>query len=497
MTCTGVDTMEHSLAESDSESDNLDNMISGLCSQNRFSSLDKRVGLDSGNEWRNGQRNKRRRNNTGSVDLDTFSSMSNEGKLNALFSKIINIEENQSAGTNRLANIIGTAHAKVVKLEESSIKHNEQLKILTYKSIDLEARSRRNNLIFHGLADVINENSKDLILEFLENELDVDVSSIPIDRAHRMGHPVIVRHGPRVTRRPLIVAFRNYPDTDLILERASALRGTNFRIDRDLPMEIRNARKALWPLYKDFKRNPNNRASIVYPAKLVVNSNVVEDKFPGWSTYIKKNRLEQFELANEVGNRNENEQNVNRSAQINFQQRRGNLNTYAGIQTNSFNSVQQGNMRHTMNTMNTTNTTFTTTSRKQPWENVTPRDNSAMNENSSQPSQLSHSQSNFRPEKQTKQRTTVQKKTVAKKNATQRTSNPKPRKKTTVKTTPKMKPIANSRTSSTTRRRSQVSDQQGQPIREGSSTMAQSADSQSMNENHGQISRGATEDTQT
>ena len=53
------------------------------------------------------QRHKWRRKNTGSVDLDIFSSMRNEEKLNELFYKVINIEQNQGTCTNRLTNIIG------------------------------------------------------------------------------------------------------------------------------------------------------------------------------------------------------------------------------------------------------------------------------------------------------------------------------------------------------------------------------------------------------
>ena len=80
------------MCETDSETDDFGSMLSGLCSQNRFSCLDERVGNSNGNEWENMQRHKRRRKNTGSVDLDTFSSMTNEEKLNELFSKVINIE---------------------------------------------------------------------------------------------------------------------------------------------------------------------------------------------------------------------------------------------------------------------------------------------------------------------------------------------------------------------------------------------------------------------
>ena len=52
------------------------------------------------------------------------------------------------------------------------------LKTLAYKSIDLEARSRRNNLIFWGLAENVRENCFAVIRDFIKNELDLDADKM-------------------------------------------------------------------------------------------------------------------------------------------------------------------------------------------------------------------------------------------------------------------------------------------------------------------------------
>ena len=70
-----------------------------------------------------------------------------------------------------------------------------------------------------------NENSRELIMEYLENELNLVPNLIPTERAHRLGHPMIVCQGSRITRRPLIIVFRNFPDTELILEQERRKRG--------------------------------------------------------------------------------------------------------------------------------------------------------------------------------------------------------------------------------------------------------------------------------
>ncbi|KAH3836713.1 hypothetical protein DPMN_110086 [Dreissena polymorpha] len=49
-------------------------------------------------------------------------------------------------------------HTKIHSIEETLTDHNARLKLLEYKSIDMEARSRRNNLIFSGISEHRDEN---------------------------------------------------------------------------------------------------------------------------------------------------------------------------------------------------------------------------------------------------------------------------------------------------------------------------------------------------
>ena len=61
-------------------------------------------------------------------------------------------------------------------------------------------------------------------------------------------------------------------------------------VSRDFPKEIAEARKQLWPRCKDAKHK-GHLASIVFPAKLVVNSKVVCDKFPDWHETLRGSRV--------------------------------------------------------------------------------------------------------------------------------------------------------------------------------------------------------------
>ena len=129
-----------------------------------------------------------------------------------------------------------------------------------------------------------------MICDFLSNELDLNPDFICIDRAHRIGK----RYSRGISRRQIIVAFRDYYDTVRIMERAKMLRDTRYGIDRDYPAEISKARKLLWNRYKELKASSSNPSDVMleYPARVVVGKTVVDDAFPEWFEVLKGTRLE-------------------------------------------------------------------------------------------------------------------------------------------------------------------------------------------------------------
>ena len=253
---------------------------------NRFSVLCDR----EQNEGFKEQRSKRKRVNTGSVDSDTFYSLSNDDKLAIIFEKLIDIEHKQTQ-IETLEKDMNSTTITVTNMQVDVDKHNQMLKLRNYKSLDLESRSRRKNLIFRGLFESRNENCYDLIYEFLEDQLQLDDarSSVVIDRAHRLGR----RNQRTLARRPIIAAFRDFADTERILSRGIMLKGTSFGKDRDYPAEISHARGLLWNRYKELKRAGKD-VVIQYPAKLVADGKVVENLFPDWYEIVRGHRIEPY-----------------------------------------------------------------------------------------------------------------------------------------------------------------------------------------------------------
>ena len=176
---------------------------------------------------------------------------------------------------------------------------HEQLKLLSYKSIDIDARSRRSNLIFRGICEEKCEDSLVVVQNFLQDRLDIDPNAIHIHRAHRIGR-LQTRIGKQVhdqaRYRPIIAAFRDFNDVKLILDNTQKLRGTVFGVYRDLPQELITARKPIWARIKSERQaNPQARFLIAYPAKLIMDNTVIMNEFPDWQTVMRQSRIMQHD----------------------------------------------------------------------------------------------------------------------------------------------------------------------------------------------------------
>ena len=196
------------------------------------------------------------------------------------------------------------AERVVNELHNTSQVNKDRINMLTYKSIDSEARQRRNNLLFWGIPENLSEDCVSTLNAFLTDRLHLDPDAIFIQRAHRLGKIRQRSHrAGQPKHRPIIAAFRDYPDAELILSNADKLRGTSCGINRDYPQEIVNARKPLFKDKKDLKlKYPNSNISVQFPAKLVKDGRVVRDEFPNWHTVLKRDRLDQqsYDMADPV-----------------------------------------------------------------------------------------------------------------------------------------------------------------------------------------------------
>ena len=243
--------------------------------------------------------NKRKRFNTGNMGAgmeSNFSSLSMDEKLSHMYEKLQSLEQSNQTIAQFSQNM-NTVQSKVGQFENKLNDHDLFLKVLAYKSMDIEARSRRCNLIFHGLAEFKNECLTDVLRDFLWNEMGIDCDDLFIDRFHRLGSFMKAKQKrPNENpRRPVIVAFQDYKSVEKVMGAAYMLNKSGFSVTRDYPKEIVAARQRLLPRFKAERLNFNNKVSLEYPAKLIINNKVVADEFPEWHSLLAHDR---YQLAN-------------------------------------------------------------------------------------------------------------------------------------------------------------------------------------------------------
>ncbi|MES9881347.1 MAG: hypothetical protein ABW185_10750 [Sedimenticola sp.] len=93
------------------------------------------------------------------------------------------------------------------------------------------------------------------------------------------------------------MSFRDFHDTSRIMSRVGHLKNTPYFVDRDYPNEIVDARKRLWGKYKAAKaesRQSGANVKLIYPAKLLINGEVVHDEFPNWYEIMRGTRDRSF-----------------------------------------------------------------------------------------------------------------------------------------------------------------------------------------------------------
>ena len=177
--------------------------------------------------------------------LDTISNDINE--LKASIELTDNVVKNQAKDIKELktkSKIIINNQASINNLEKSASSINEKL-------IDLENRSRRNNLRIDGIPEHVNETWKDCeekVKVLLKNKLKLK-DDIQIERAHRTGKE---NQG-----RPRTIVFKllSYKDKALIMSCGKRLAGSGIYINEDFAKETVEKRKKLWEEVKKYRRD--------------------------------------------------------------------------------------------------------------------------------------------------------------------------------------------------------------------------------------------------
>lgn len=154
------------------------------------------------------------------------------------------------------------------KMEETAKKNEVMIEQLRDRLIEQEARSRRNNLVFHGIDEASDEDCVERLRKVLKIGKD-----IKIERAHRLGR----RRAGNQKPRPIIAKFLDYNDRQRVWNDRKTRQ--NIFTAEDFPAEIREARRMLSPDVKA-ARDAGKQAWVVYPARLLVDGRCVKEIRP-------------------------------------------------------------------------------------------------------------------------------------------------------------------------------------------------------------------------
>lgn len=152
----------------------------------------------------------------------------------------------------KAASTLQRIDARVSQVEKS-------IESLEGKLVELEDRSRRNNIIVFGVTEKADETHDDLMESVIEgvfrNMLGVPVSSA--ERIHRIGH-----NQPSKTR-PVIVKLIDYREKINILKNCYKLKGKKVSVSEDFSAPTRQRRKKLWDSTSEIRR-AGGKAHFVY-----------------------------------------------------------------------------------------------------------------------------------------------------------------------------------------------------------------------------------------
>ena len=165
------------------------------------------------------------------------------------------------------------AEMSELKNEVSDLKSaNEELKKenglllsrldeITRKTDDLEDRSKRNNLIIHGIPREKNEkwqDCEDLVREMIVDKLELS-GELEFDRVHRLTSK---------DDSPIVARCTFYKDKEAIMKAKGKLKGSTVFIGHDFSRRVREVRKKLIPHLKTAK-SQKKKATMVYDHLIV------------------------------------------------------------------------------------------------------------------------------------------------------------------------------------------------------------------------------------
>lgn len=223
-----------------------------------------------------------------SAVLAAIHEMSNKmnDRFNSLETSLLATQATLLEHANRITaveNMSSDHDDRLLKLEQLTTKLEDANKVLQEKVIDLEARSRRQNIKIVGLPENVESGR---LIDFVSNLFPTLFGKehfprpIKVDHAHRLGsRQANTANRPRV----LIARIHDVRIKELIMQQARQqaplkYQGQRIHIFPDFPTDIMKRRQ----LFEAARKRLNDagiRTGFIYPARLIVTHGNVTSRF--------------------------------------------------------------------------------------------------------------------------------------------------------------------------------------------------------------------------
>lgn len=139
-----------------------------------------------------------------------------------------------------------------MSIRSSTAHLTSQQEMLQTRLDDLEDRSRRNNVVIHGISDSKEtwNDTEEKALAALHSALGVEIPPSDVERAHRIG--ALSASKPR----PIIMKFCSFKTRDKVLSARAKLKESGISVSEDFSPATREARKKLSEFAKGLPGSP-------------------------------------------------------------------------------------------------------------------------------------------------------------------------------------------------------------------------------------------------
>ena len=207
------------------------------------------------------------------LSLNLKSTTEKVEKIDKELTQITNTQASHTASINSFGVTQDNLGHRVAILEGIVHKQEQKIRELEDKHVYSVARSMQNNILFCNIKEESSENTRQVVIDFMKDEMkipDEQIGIVGIRRVHRVGSKEAATKKPR-----RIVACVERPD--IIFQHRKNLNFDEFQVAQQYPAEINETRRELKTVMRNDFASVENKRLVV--DELYIEGNRYQPRF--------------------------------------------------------------------------------------------------------------------------------------------------------------------------------------------------------------------------